>query len=385
VLLSAHDFNGTPASAGETKVADQSGVDAVKFAVRANTIADSVRLLGLARGSKNFVAVPMGEIGLPARILALREGSALAYAPVGEATAPGQVSLREMIHLYRAHELTRRTRVFGVIGNTVGHSLSPLLHNTGFIARDVDAVYVPFLVHRLKDFLDAVETLGIRGFSVTIPHKETILKYLKECDPLAAEIGAVNTVVVRGGSLYGSNTDFVGVLGALESKMRLLGSRVLVFGAGGAARSAAFALARAGAQVAICARREQVGKNLARAVNGEFVARRTLRGEKFDVIINATPVGMYPHSKISPLSGRELNCRIVMDLIYRPLDTELLKIARKEGISTVSGVDMFLAQGFAQWELWTGKSAPKSAMRRAVLRSLRAEEAPSWKSRGIRA
>jgi 3-dehydroquinate dehydratase/shikimate dehydrogenase len=167
--------------------------------------------------------------------------------------------------------------------------------------------------------------------------------------------------------------------------MQFRGSRVLVFGAGGAARSAAFVLARAGAQVAICARREQLGKNLARAVHGEFVGRRALRSEKFEAIINATPVGMYPHSKISPLSVRELNCRIVMDLIYRPLDTELLKIARKKGISIVSGVDVFLAQGFAQWELWTGKSAPQEAMRRAVLQSLSAEEAPRGKSRGSRA
>ena|ERR1700675_212762 len=386
VLLSVHDFKGTGALPGQMKVADHSGVAAVKIAARANTIAGSVRLLGLARHSENFIAVPMGEIGLPARILALREGSALAYAPVGEATAPGQVSLYEMMHLYRAHELTRKTRVFGVIGDPVGHSLSPLLHNTGFIARDVDAVYLPFLVHGLKDFLDAVERLGIRGFSVTLPHKETILKYLKECDPLAAEIGAVNTVVVRrDGYLYGSNTDYVGVLGTLEAKMRLRGSRVLVFGAGGAARSAAFALARSGAHVAICARRELTGKKLARAVSGEFLGRRELRSEKFEAIINATPVGMFPHSKISPLSARELNCRIVMDLIYRPLDTELLKIARKKGISTVSGLDMFLEQGFAQWELWTGKSAPKAAMRRAVLRSLRAEEAPRGKSRGSRA
>jgi shikimate dehydrogenase len=246
-------------------------------------------------------------------------------------------------------------------------------------------VYLPFLVHRLKDFLDAVETLGIRGFSITLPHKETILKYLTECDPLAAEIGAVNTVVVRGdGSLYGSNTDYVGVLRALEAKMRLRGSRMLVFGAGGAGRSAAFALARAGAHVAICARREQMGKSLARAVRGEFLRRPALRSEEFEGIINATPVGMYPHPKISPLSARELNCRIVMDLIYRPLDTELLKIARKKGISTVSGVDMFLAQGFAQWELWTGKSAPKAAMRRAVLQLLRAGAAPGGKSRGSR-
>jgi len=241
-------------------------------------------------------------------------------------------------------------------------------------------------VHRLKDFLDAVPALGIRGFSVTLPHKETILKYLKECDPLAAAIGAVNTVVVRGGgSLYGSNTDYVGVLRALEGKMRLRGSRVLVFGAGGAARSTAFALARAGAQVAICSRREQTGKKLARAVHGEFLGRRALGSEKFEVIINATPVGMYPHSKISPLSARELNCRIVMDLIYRPQDTELLKIARKKGIGTVSGVEMFLAQGFAQWELWIGENAPEAAMRRAVLQSLHAEEAPREKSRGSRA
>jgi 3-dehydroquinate dehydratase/shikimate dehydrogenase len=386
VLLSVHDFESTPASVRDTEVADHRRVAAVKIAARANTIADSMRLLGLARGSKNFVAVPMGEIGLPARILALREGSALAYAPVGEATAPGQVSMREMLHLYRAHELTRKTRVFGVIGDPVSHSLSPLLHNTGFIARDVDAVYLPFLVHRLTDFLDVVERLGIRGFSVTLPHKQTILRYLKECDALAAEIGAVNTVVVRrDGSLYGSNTDYVGVLETLAAKMRLRGSRVLVFGAGGAARSAAFALARNGAQVVICARREHTGKELARAVNGEFLGRRALSSEKFEAIINATPVGMYPHSKISPLSARELNCGIVMDLIYRPLDTELLKIARKKGISAVSGVEMFLAQGFAQWELWTGKSAPKTGMRRAVLHSLRAEEAPWGKSLGSHA
>jgi 3-dehydroquinate dehydratase/shikimate dehydrogenase len=386
LLLSVHHFQGTPALPREMTVADHAGVAAVKIAARANTIADSVRLLGLARRAKNFVAVPMGEMGLPARILALREGSALAYAPVGEATAPGQVSLREMLHLYRAHKLTRRTRVFGVIGDPVGHSLSPLLHNTGFMARNVDAVYLPFLVHGLKDFLGAIEALGIRGFSITLPHKETILKYLAGCDPLAAEIGAVNTVVVRGdGSLYGSNTDYVGVLRALEAKIQLRRSRVLVFGAGGSARSAAFALARAGAQIAICARREKMGKNLARAVGGEFLGRRALRSEKFEVIVNATPVGMYPHTKISPLAARELNCRIVMDLIYRPMETELLKIARKKAISTISGVEMFLAQGFAQWELWTAKSAPEDAMRRAILQSLRAEQTPSNKNRGSRA
>jgi 3-dehydroquinate dehydratase/shikimate dehydrogenase len=375
ILLSIHDFDRTAKLPKKISVARHGMVDAVKIAAKACTISDSVRLLRLARRSKNLVAVPMGEVGLPGRILALREGSALAYAPVAEATAPGQVSLNEMKHLYRAHALTRRTHVYGVIGDPVGHSLSPLLHNTGFVARTVDAVYLPFLVHQLRDFLEAVPEFGIRGFSVTLPHKQTILKHLKECEPLAADIGAVNTVVVRrDGSLYGCNTDYVGVLRALERKLCIKGSRVLIFGAGGSARAAAFALARAGAVVGICARREKAAKQLARAIGGEVVPRRALRTEFFDAILNSTPVGMHPLDGISPLTPQELNCRIVMDLIYRPQKTQLLKIAVRKGIATVPGVEMFLAQGIAQWEIWMEKRAPEALMRRAVLTALRAEE-----------
>jgi len=375
ILLSIHDFDRTAKLPGKIRVARHGLVDATKIAANARTISDSVRLLRLARRSKNFVAVPMGEMGLPGRILALREGSALAYAPVAETTAPGQVSIGEMKHLYRAHALTKRTRVYGVIGDPIGHSLSPLLHNTGFVARKVDAVYLPFLVHQLPDFLEAVPEFGVRGFSVTLPHKQTILKHLKECEPLAAGIGAVNTVVVRrDGSLYGCNTDYVGVLRALEKKLRIKGSHVLIFGAGGSARAAAFALTRAGAVVGICARREKTASALARAIGAEVVPRRALRTVFFDAILNSTPVGMHPHDGISPLAAGELNCRMVMDLIYRPQKTQLLKIAAKKGISTVSGVEMFLAQGIAQWEIWTEKRAPEALMRRAVLGALRAEE-----------
>jgi len=372
ILLSIHDFERTPKLPRTVSVTRHGLVDAVKIAAKARTIADSVRLLKVARRSRGFVAVPMGDVGLPARILALREGSALAYAPVEEATAPGQVSLDEMLHLYRVHQLTRATRVYGVIGDPIGHSLSPLLHNTGFAAGRIDAVYLPFLVHDLRDFLRAILDLGVRGFSVTLPHKQTILKYLKECDPLAAEIGAVNTVVVRrDGSLHGSNTDYVGVLQALEEKLPIKNSRMLIFGAGGAARATAFALARAGAFVGICARREKAAKELARAVGGEVIPRRALSRESFDAILNATPIGMHPHQGISPLRAGELQCRVVMDLIYRPERTKLLKMAAQEGIATVSGVEMFLAQGFAQWEIWTGKRAPEAAMRQAVLAALR--------------
>jgi 3-dehydroquinate dehydratase/shikimate dehydrogenase len=174
--------------------------------------------------------------------------------------------------------------------------------------------------------------------------------------------------------LRGSNTDYVGVLRALEGKLRLRDSRVLIFGAGGSARAAAFALANAGAEVLICARREVAARELAKSCGAQMIARNHLPSAGFEVIVNATPVGMYPKAGDSPLSARELNCRIVMDLIYRPLRTELLTIAAAKGIRVISGVEMFLAQGFAQWELWTGKAAPEKAMRRAVMAKLRSEE-----------
>ncbi len=345
-----------------------------KIATQCNSYADALRVLSLCKGRRNVIAVPMGEIGLPARVLALKHGSALAYAAVGEKTAPGQLTLEEMKHLYRADKLDRRSRVYGVIGNPVAHSLSPLLHNTGFIARRMNDVYLPFLVPDLRDFLRAVAPLRIHGFSVTLPHKQAVLRHLDDCDPLAAAIGAVNTVVVRGnGTLYGYNTDYVGVLRALQQRVALRGSRVLIYGAGGAARAVAFALAQAGAIVNICARRAAEARRLARAAGGQAIERRHLRREFFDAIVNATPIGMHPRTALSPLNANELNCRLLFDSIYRPLQTRLLQLAERRGIATISGIEMFIAQGAAQWEIWTGLRAPEKQMRAAVLAKLRAE------------
>jgi len=375
VLLSFHDFRSTPRLPKKLRIPAHGGIDAIKVAAMARTIADSARLLRALRGSRQVIAAPLGEIGLPARFLALREGSALAYAPVAAATAPGQLQLRDCKELYRVHQITRKTRVYGVIGNPIGHSLSPLLHNTGYVAAKKDAVFLPFLVEKLDDFLKTLEEFGVAGFSVTLPHKEAIFKRLDVCEPLAAEIGAVNTVTVRrNGALYGSNTDYLGVLQALEKKVKLRKSRVLIFGAGRAARAAGFAVAKAGAEIFVCARRKAAARKLARAVEGSVIPHTLLKKEKFDVIVNATPVGMHPQAGISPLAANELNCSLVMDLIYRPLRTKLLQAAAAKGIRTVSGVEMFLAQGIAQWELWMGRPAPEGPMRRAVLRGLQAEE-----------
>ena len=379
VLLSMHDFRRTPRFPKRLTVPAAGGANAIKVAAMALTLQDSARTLHLASKSRDVVAVAMGEIGLPARVLALREGSALAYAPVAAATAPGQIPLSDLKNLYRAHELTRATRVYGVIGNPIGHSLSPLLHNTGFIAAKQDAVLLPFLVEDLKDFLKVLPDFGVRGFCVTIPHKEKIFRYLDDVEPLAEKIGAVNTVTVRhGGSLYGSNTDYLGVLRALEKKMKLRGSRVVIYGAGGAARSAAFAVKHAGADVFICARRPEAAKQLAKTVHGEAISRSALRKEKFDALLNSTPIGMYPQENVSPLAAAELNCSLVMDLIYRPMRTKLLKLAASRGITCVSGVEMFVAQGVAQWEHWMGRKAPESRMRDAVLRALKNEENTRW-------
>jgi 3-dehydroquinate dehydratase/shikimate dehydrogenase len=377
VMLSIHDFRGTPKTLGRIDPPARNGANAVKIAAMARKLADSTRLLRIARGTGKVVAVPMGEVGLPARILALREGSALLYAPVGAATAPGQVGLREMKELYRAHKLTRKTRVFGVIGNPIGHSLSPLLHNTGFVVAKKDAVLLPFFVENLREFIKLLPDFGVAGFSVTIPHKQKIFDFLDECEPLAEQIGAVNTVTVgRNGKLAGSNTDYVGVLRALEGKLQIQGSRIVIFGAGGAARAAAFALARAGAELFVCARRDVAAKELARAVGGSVLKRAFLRKAKFQAVINTTPVGMHPHETVSPLAAAELNCDLVMDMVYRPLRTKLLELAAAKDIRTISGVDMFLAQGIAQWELWMGTSAPRGVMRNAVLKTLAVQQKP---------
>jgi len=379
VMLSMHDFRRTPKLPRELRVPPHGGVDAIKMAAMSRTIGDSVRLLKVLRHSRNVVVVPMGEIGLPARLLALREGSALAYAPVAAATAPGQVHLRDFKEMYRVDKITGKTRVFGVIGNPIGHSMSPLLHSTGYIAAKKDAVLLPFLVERLDDFLKAAPELGVEGFSVTIPHKEAIFRRLDGCEPLAERIGAVNTVTIRrDGSLCGHNTDYLGVLRALERKIQPRGSRVVILGAGGSARAAAFALAQAGAEVFICARREEAARALARAVGGEAVRRSALRKGRYDALLNATPVGMHPQDGISPVRPGELHCSVVMDFIYRPAQTKLLQIAAARKIRTVSGVEMFLAQGIAQWELWMGSRAPEAAMRRAVLRALQAEKQKRW-------
>lgn len=375
-LVSAHFFKGMPPKLPAlARRLEHRKPDAIKIAARTDSLRDCRTLAKFGHGRRNTIVIPMGDIALPARILSLSEPNGFAYAPVENATASGQVSLEDIYGIYRADRVSRATRIYGVIGNPIGHSLSPQQLNAAFAACEIDAIYLPFLVEDLADFVASIVPMGIKGFSVTIPHKEQIIKYLDRCDPLAEKIGAVNTVAVRGaGKLYGYNTDYIGVLEALKSRVRLHGSRVLIVGAGGAARAVAFALAQAGAAVCISARRQKKAQAIANAVRGSLIHWGRLRQEFFDAIVNATPVGMYPFEDQSPLEANDLNCRLVFDTIYRPRKTKLLQLAERRGIETVSGVEMFVAQGAAQFEIWTGQPAPAGQMRRAVLDALQREE-----------
>jgi 3-dehydroquinate dehydratase/shikimate dehydrogenase len=343
-----------------------------KLAVECGGLREAERLVRLAERpgrAAGMIVIPMGRAAQPARILALGRGSMLTYATVRESTAPGQPTLATMVREYRAGRIDMRTRVYGIIGNKTGHSISPAMHNAAFAASGINAIYLPFPVENLEDFLAVIEPFGIRGFSVTIPHKQAIMARLDHCDRLARRLGAVNTVVVRGRRLYGYNTDYAGVRAAVGERVRLAGCRALLVGAGGAARAGAFALADSGARVFILARRAERGRELARAAGGETVTHEELRRRSFDLIVNATPAGMAP-DRSSPLTASEINAAAVFDMVYRPMETPLLRMAARRGAKTISGVEMLVAQGVEQWKLWTGRPAPARRMRRAALEAL---------------
>jgi shikimate dehydrogenase len=240
------------------------------------------------------------------------------------------------------------------------------MQNAAFQAKHTNAVFLPCETNQLSDFLAFARQGGLSGFSVTMPYKRAILHSLDWADPLAARIGACNTVAVQRGKWMGWNTDAAAVVEVLTKRLRLSGSRMLVLGAGGAARAAAYALRTEGAKVIVAARREEMGWRLARAVEGEAVSWEGAEGLEVDAVINATPVGMYPHVNESPLDLARLRARLVFDMVYYPLATRFIMEARGRGLITISGLEMLVAQGARQFEIWTGLTAPRALMEQAV-------------------
>ena len=375
LLISYHNYGGTPATDAIMRRLQRVPADGYKIVTTAKKPSDNCKVLELARAypKTHTVLLAMGETGFPTRVLSTIFGGLYTYAApnAAEGTAAGQVSARQLRNLYRVEKVSRDAKIYGVIADPVRHSISPVVHNRAFQARRIDAVYLPFLVHpvQLKDFFQLAAKLPLAGFSVTIPHKQKIIRYLDHVDPLARRIGAVNTVWRKTGKWRGANTDAAGVTGPLAKRVRLAKASALVVGNGGAARGAAYALAEAGVKLAITGRNVDRVRVLARATGAELLTREQAAARTFDVLVHATPLGMLPRIDQCFFSGR-IPAELVLDMVYNPQETVLLARARSQGAEIICGLEMFIEQAVRQFEIFTGETAPRAVMERAALEAL---------------
>lgn len=406
VIASAHDFTGRPDRLYNT-LSEMAGsaADISKVVWTARSIRDNAEAFEiLSARSKPMIVLCMGEDGLLSRVLAKKFDAFLTFASLDPAggTAPGQVSIEQMKQLYRWDAIGPATRVFGVVGSPVSHSMSPAIHNAAFGHIGFDGVYLPMLVNEgyesfkafMETFVREPHALAIDGLSITIPHKENALRYLDELGPAAAEIeplarriGAVNTIIVRRDAqrttLVGKNTDYGAILDTITSSLNiersdLAGRRVAVIGAGGTGRTAVAALAEYGATVVIYNRTRERADTLAREFAGEGRKIVAADIEKLcdsccSIYINTTSVGMHPHVDVSPWGDRMPALgpdSLVFDVIYNPPQTRFLKQAADAGAKVASGIDMFVRQAAGQFSAWTNQSAPVEIMRQVVERRL---------------
>jgi 3-dehydroquinate dehydratase/shikimate dehydrogenase len=373
VCISYHNFEKTPALEPVLRRLRKHPADAYKIAVTARKPTDNLRLIEFAREHHQLplIALAMSEIGVASRVLVAAMGSLFTYASpmLDSATAPGQLPAPLMRGLYRSEKLTKQTRVYGVIASPVAHSKSPLIHNRAFHARRIDAVYLPFLVPALQlpDWMKFAAALPVHGFSVTIPHKQHILRHLDIVAPLAKRIGAVNTVWRKAGKWRGANTDAEGVVKPLARHLRLPHSSILIAGYGGAARAAAIALGDASARITITGRNMKKAQALAAAVKGEAITVREAAARHFDALVHATPLGMLPNPEAC-LFNDAIPAGIVFDMVYNPRETLLLQRAAQQGLTVIAGIEMLLEQAAHQFEIWTGETAPRAVMRAALVK-----------------
>ncbi len=376
LILSFHDFRGTKNLDETLEKMLAYPADFYKVVSTATTLSDNVAMIKfLAReGDRHsMVSMCMGEQGIISRVLGVRAGNVFTFASAsaGEETAPGQVTAQELRSVYRIEQVDAATRVYGVVGDPIAHSLSPAIMNAAFRRENVNAVYLALHAKTLKDLLTCVREIPIHGISVTMPYKEAILPHLDNTDSHTTKIGACNTVVrAQDGKLYGFNTDAAGIVRPLERRLNTLeNARILVLGAGGAARAAVFGLKERGCEVYILNRSLASAKKLAHQARARVVKRPDLKKLAFDVIINATPVGM-GNTKETPLQDKEINARYVFDMVYDPAETRFLKLAKERGAQVIPGIEMFVHQAARQFEIWTGKPAPWDEMLRVVLLAL---------------
>lgn len=388
-LVSYHNLKKTPEDLPEiVRKCNECDPDVVKVAVAARTMADASRVLRLADGAKHpTITIAMGEVGQFTRFLNAKYGAPFTYAGYNleRVFAPGMPYLNQLKKDYFYDQIDAQTEVYGVLGDPIGHSLSPAIHNAAFRHLGLNKVLVPFKVPKggLESFFQDLAWVGIRGCSVTIPHKEDLVHLLRHKENSVDRVGACNTVAIaEDGTKTGYNTDYRAAMDSLEEVMGrsedpdgpspLMNKQALILGAGGVARAIAFGLQRRGAAVTIMNRHDERALKLAEDIGGKsanWAQRATVIA---DVIVNCTPVGMHPNVDETPMppSAFQRTETVVFDTIYHPENTMMLKLARQRGCRTLTGVDMFLRQAALQFKIYTGQEAPIEVMRAALKRKL---------------
>ena len=386
IIISTHDFRGTKDLEKIFARMAAQPADFLKIVTTARELYDNVimmKFLASRKDPRPIVGLCMGEQGIISRVLGVRAGSAFTFGAAfpGEETAPGQIAARTLRETFRIEQVDVATRVYGVAGDPVGHSLSPAMMNTAFRRENLNAVYLGLHAKTMGDLMKCVREIPIHGLSITMPYKEAIIKYLDGTDTMTDKVGACNTVIrSQDGKLYGFNTDVAGVVRPIELRMNVTGAKILVLGAGGAARAAAFGLKERGAEVYIMNRTAAKAQKLAKQAKARFLNRSGLskllaKGYSFDVVINATPVGMDGDNgrhRMEPpiISEKEMVTRYVFEMVYSPQETRFTRMARNKGVHVIPGSEMFVQQGARQFEIWTGKPAPVEEMHRVVLHAL---------------
>lgn len=380
VICSWHNFEETPCdllTRFDRMAATSAAV--VKIATMANRIYDCLKtfeLIQYAKGKKPVIALAMSLAGVSTRILSLASGAMLTFGSLrkGAESAAGQITASDLRNLYRIKQLNSDSEILGIIGYPVGHSRSPLMHNTVLSLHGLNAAYLPFEVQDAGEFItDFVRpqtkkfAWNFRGLSVTIPHKLAVIPYLDSVDTTAKAIGAVNTIVINGGKLNGFNTDIVGAMKPLEELVELRDARVAVLGAGGSARAICYGLRQRGANTTIFARDMTKAAPLVEEFEARSQLLESFTGD-FDIVINCTPIGMRHHSEgESPLKTEALkNTTLVYDLIYTPNTTALLCNAKEAGCQTLGGMSMLIGQATEQLRLWMGLDASFETMRKGL-------------------
>ncbi|MDA1040832.1 MAG: shikimate dehydrogenase [Planctomycetota bacterium] len=395
-IISHHDFHKTPTDlTGLHRRLAGLDADIVKIATMANQSTDTLRMLELMHSATiPTIGLCMGDIGTPSRVLAGRYGAPFTYATFNDdrVLAPGQIGWRQMRDVYRYDSIPPATKIYGVVADPVGHSLSPVVHNAALAATGIDAVYLPFRVpgEQIDAFLDSAGKWPLAGLSVTIPHKQRVLAHATHQDDLVRSIGAANTLAFRSDGIAAFNTDATAAVESLRSSIiddeeghetatkSGLGIRTaLVLGAGGAARAVAFGLRERNVEVTVTARTLDHAQRIAKEVGCKVVEWDSRHRIPQDCIINATPVGMHPDVNDTPFPKSHLQSyMVVFDTVYNPENTLLIKEARAVGCRTVTGVDMFVRQAAHQFKIWHGSNAPESVMRDALKRATASAKLP---------